>query len=235
MRRVRLAAVVLLGWPALASAQEQRVDIDQLRPAAPSAAASQVPLSMTGETPLDISSDAALAAAPVVGAAVRPVAQVTAERGRSDASAQLTRERPSAEAPISGVDRREGRNTRTEVLTGEDRCDPEQPGLPGDRCRHVIETRAAEFRAPEVQPLSPEQRLLVAQRELAPASLDAGTAARRLANGEIDDSNAALAVASLALGGSPTKEDRKEEATAPSAVDAIVSAIMSGMGAPPPR
>ncbi len=234
-----LAGLVLLGWPVMASAQDSgsRAEIDQLRPAAPSAAASQVPpAGRASQAPLDISSDAPLAAAPAAGATVRSLAQVTGERGRSDAGAQLTRGRPSAEAPISGTDRREGRNTRMEVLEGQDRCDPQKPGLPGERCRDVIETRAAEFRAPEVQPLSPEQRLLVAQRELAPASRDAGTAARRLANGEIDDSNAALAVASLALGGRPPPDDgRKEEPMEPSAVDAIVAAIVSGMGANPPH
>lgn len=239
MPRAKLIVAGLLGWPLLAAAQDQglRTDIEQLPPAKPSIAAVQVPSTgQTGQAPPDISSDAPRAAAPAGGAAVRSVVQVTAERGRSDAGPQLTRERPTAEAPVSGTDRRQSRNTEAEALVGEDRCDPEQPTLPNGRCRHVIETRAAEFRAPDIQPLSPEQRLLVAQRELAPASRDAGTAARRLANGEIDDSNAALAVASMALGGRPPSDnDRKGETVEASAVDAIVSAIISSMGATPPR
>ena len=242
MRLLALAAALgAFVMPSAANAQEgDRVGIQQLEQRAPaSAAAAQIaPAGAGHDAPRNISSDAAVV--PGLGAdaptQVRPLAQVTAERGRSDAGAQLTREAPTAEAPVSGTDRREGRNTRTEVLEGEDRCDPEQPRLPGEVCRRVIETRAAEFRAPEVQPLSAEQRLLVAQRELDTASRDTGSAARRLANGQVDESNAALAVASFALGGStPPADDRKEEPTAPSAVDAIVSAIVSGMGGALPQ
>jgi hypothetical protein len=240
MRSLLVIAIALTAAPGAAVAQEAgaRVGVDQVgQGSAPRAAAAQVASGAAGREPTtNISSDAPVAGVSAdSGPRVRVVTQVTSERGRSDAGSQLTSVAPTADAPASGTDRREGRNTATEVLDGPDRCDPEQRRLPGETCSRVIETRSAEFRAPDVQPLSPEQRLLVAQRELAPVSRDAGTAARRLANGEIDDSNAALAVASIALGGPPPDDDRKDPAAEATGADAIVSAIVSSLGVTPPQ
>jgi hypothetical protein len=96
---------------------------------------------------------------------------------------------------------------------------------PSAACARVIETRAAEYPAPDPEPLSPEQRLLATQNgQRAPlTSLDA--AARRLANGEIDGSNAALAVASMALN-PPAKPEEEEAAPA---LDPGTQAIVSGI------
>ena len=102
-------------------------------------------------------------------------------------------------------------------------------------CDRVIEARASEFSSPDFQPLSAEQRLLETQRQQRLATVDVAAAARRLANGELDDSNAALAVASLTL--RPAADDEKEDPEALGStpeIDAIVAGITTLVtGAPP--
>lgn len=68
-----------------------------------------------------------------------------------------------------------------------------------------------------------------------PASMDVTTAARRLGNGEFDDSTAALAVASLALGPRAPLEEEEEAAPDTSAIDAIVAGITTLVTGNPPN
>lgn len=161
-----------------------------------------------------------------------PAVQLAPEgRPTAEAGPQLTAAQPSADAPTAGTRRVQGRDTTADALAGDDRCDPQARENTDDRCARVIETRSGEFRAPETSPLSPEQRLLIAQRAPQDRPRDVSDAARRLGNGELDDSDASLAIASLALAQpiAPPEEKRPEEAM-PSVTDAIVAGIVSMMG-----
>ncbi|RZJ37101.1 MAG: hypothetical protein EON87_22695 [Brevundimonas sp.] len=97
----------------------------------------------------------------------------------------------------------------------------------------MIETRAGDFPAPDPQPLSAEQRLLVAQRELNPQARDVTSATRRLADGNIDESNAGLAVASLTMGQTQRPSEDEEQPVDSSVTDAIVAGVLAVIGQTP--
>lgn len=159
-----------------------------------------------------------------------PAPQVTGERRQAGAGSQINQSKPTAEATPSGSTRAQGRNLRTEALTGEDRCDPQSPvaETAGDACQNVIETRSAEFVSPDVEPLSPEQRLIVTQNAADYEGRDPASATRRLANGEIDVTNAGVAATIMGQSQPPPSHS---EPTLPEdmVTNSIVSAIVSGM------
>lgn len=167
-------------------------------------------------------------------AAHAPPSQINANTRQAPSPAQLTFGPAVADAPSSPTRRAEGLNTTTQTLTGRDRCDPRETGAAGGICREVIETRAAEFKAPDVQPLSPEQRLMVSQRALTDNNQDLGRATRRLANGDVDDTNAGMAIASLAVASTSQQPDEEPESAEPSATDAIVAGIVASLGGQSP-
>lgn len=162
-----------------------------------------------------------------------PYTQVTGERGQAYSRLDLAPVATSAEAPASPTRRAEGRNTSTVVPTGPDRCDPQNGGA-DPACARVIETRAADFPAPNPEPLSPEQRLLATQNEQRLVPNDLNAAARRLANGEVDGSNAALAVASMALNRPAPEERDAETPELDAATQAIVAGVIGVIGAGAP-
>ncbi|WP_140986285.1 hypothetical protein [Asticcacaulis tiandongensis] len=169
-------------------------------------------------------------AAPVV---IRSSASSQLTEGKPQVNtSQLTSDKPTADAPVSGSTTKQGRNVRAEILRGDDRCDPQNSAERDEACDRVIETRSAEFSAPDVQPLSPEQNLMVRQQSLADSGRDLNSATRRLANGEIDSSNAHLAVSAMALV-PPKPAEEEKPGQDMSANDAIVSAIVSGMQGTP--
>ena len=245
-RTLVLAAIACLGTtPVLAMIDigqdaSSQTTIQQMNPTVPGQAnatgAAQVgsgetaPISTGPATPRDRT----LGGSAPAPANPTPPAQVTSERGRTDAGVQLTTTTPTADATPSPTNRAQGRNTATSTPTGPDRCDPQAGRSLPVACDRVIEARANEFRTPDHQPLSAEQRLLATQRELRPMTTDVGSAARRRAHGQVDESNAALAVASIASQ-RPLQADEEEEATVDTtAVDAIVAGIVNLVtGAPP--
>lgn len=162
-------------------------------------------------------------------------AQINANADPATRQTQLTFGPAVADAPSSPTNRAEGRNTTTQTLTGRDRCDPRATTTSGGVCRDVIETRSAEFKAPDMQPLSPEQRLIVSQRDLAENSQDVGRATRRLANGDVDDTNAGMAIASIVSSSSTQGQDEEPARAQPSATDAIVAGIVASLGGQPPQ
>lgn len=103
----------------------------------------------------------------------------------------------------------EGRTSAVARVEGRDRCD-QRPGVaPQPGCEAVIETRSAEFTAPEVEPLSPEERLL--STELRQRLMDNPNDPRRVAQvlgeGDADKSKSAQGVlASLMQPPSTTSE-----------------------------
>jgi hypothetical protein len=127
-------------------------------------------------------------------------------------------------------------------VAGRDRCDAAAEEEKVAACRHVIETRSAEFTRPDPTVLSPEQRLLVDQR-LREAPGTARTAARRLAEtGTDSDSEAAQGVASLVLRPAPPREEEPAasqealatEAAAAALVNAIINAAAGSGGSTTP-
>jgi hypothetical protein len=167
----------------------------------------------------------AVTTAPQIGTPVRTVPPATVAP-KTSATRQLSQNRPSAAAPASGSTRKQGRNTHTEALQGTDICDP-QTGKADEACKRVIETRSDEFSPPETEPLSAEQSLMISQQK-ADSSRDVTSATRRLANGDVDDSNAGLAISSLGMAKSPTDDATVKVESNPT-TDAIVSAVVNIM------
>jgi hypothetical protein len=165
----------------------------------------------------------AVTAAPQVGTPVRTVPPATVAP-KTSAARQLSENRRSAVAPPSGSTRKQGRNTHTEALQGTDICDP-QNGHTDEACKRVIETRSDEFSPPQSEPLSAEQSLMVSQQKT-DGGRDVTSATRRLANGDIDASNAGLAVSVLGTTTSSTDDSTAQIETNPT-TDAIVSAVVN--------
>lgn len=160
--------------------------------------------------------------------------QLSREGRTAEPAGQLaSREADPGPAP-SAAQRAQGRVTTVTRPSGPDRCDPQSALRIAVICDRVIEARAGEFPSPDFEPLSPEQRLLAADREQRGLGSDPGAAARRLANGELDESNAALAVASMTLRAPPEEEKLPAPAAEDIAIDAIVAGITTLVtGAPP--
>lgn len=168
----------------------------------------------------------------------RPVPQVAKAVDARAMTPQLAPKGVTAAPPPALSQPSQGRDTRAAALKGKDRCSEEQEALQTEVCARVIETRSAEFPIPDHEPLSPEQRLLADQNLLDTAPLDLNNAARRLSSGREDETLAGLAVANLALGKPVIVDTKKEDEAkpqAPSAIDALVAAIVqqANGGAPP--
>ncbi len=181
--------------------------------------------------------DRVVPSAPATDRSARPGTerQLTQEPSGASVGAQLTSGRPTAGPSPTAAQRAMGRITTVDRPQGEDRCDSRSPRGETGICARVIETRAGDFPAPDPQPLSAEQRLLVAQRELNPQSRDVTSATRRLADGNIDETNAGLAVASLTMGQTQRPAEDEDQPVDSSVTDAIVAGVLAVIGqAPPP-
>jgi len=156
---------------------------------------------------------------------------------RSDrrSTQQLYRGGPTAE-PTEALSRpSEGRTAAVSRVEGEDRCDPaEGRQRASSACARVIETRSAEFVRTE-SVLSPEQRLLIEQRNQTMMG-DQG-AARRLAGraGGNPDDLEDQSIASVALGpGAPAARSQEGEQPAELSAEtrAMVEAIVTRLVSP---
>ena len=178
-----------------------------------------------------------------------PSPQLTAEGESVSTARQLTSERPSPRAPAQLYKGKrtaqasdplsrpaDGRTGAIDRVEGKDRCDPaaERKKTTVD-CANVIETRADEFARPETTPLSPEQRIIIAQ-QLRERAATAGGAAKLLAIGSIDaDDPDAQQVASIVLKPPPEPVKEKKPVEEPSAADAAAAAIVNAIVNQPPR
>lgn len=236
------ALAVLIGMCCGAWAQDDpRTVVSQTNTAAPgqASATGATQVARPASTEVDVAPPALRdrrvtgSEAPTTGPV--PYSQLHREAATADAGRQLSTGPGGVGPSPSAAARAQGRVTTVVTPRGPDRCDPQRGRVLPEGCERVIEARASDFPAPDPQPLSAEQRLLATQRELRPMSLDVGTATRRLANGQIDDSTAALAVASMALANrAPANDDDEEPAADTSAIDAIVAGITTLVtGAPP--
>lgn len=129
-----------------------------------------------------------------------PVSQLSSVDRNAAPSPQLSSDAPSAEASAALSSRREGRPEAVAHLPGDDRCDPAIGEARGKAvCANAIETRAAEFTRPDPTRLTPEQRLLIAQRAQE-ITAGADAAVRRIGRNAIDpDDAAAQGLASIVL------------------------------------
>jgi hypothetical protein len=176
----------------LAQAAPNQAEIEQIgAPDAPGAAAGGIAGLQLGETKRGV--EAAPPSPPPY-----PLDQLNTEAPRAAAvddqplSApferpnQLNSQAATAEAP-EGPPSPWPRRATVDPVTGEDACDPARPGAAEDEaCADRIETRAAEFAPPP----SAEDRLL---SESEPSGADARASARRLADGDVRNSEAAEA------------------------------------------
>lgn len=127
----------------------------------------------------------------------------------------------------------QGRITTVTTPQGSDRCDPQSRRPAPSSCAVVIESRAQDFAAADPRPLSAEQELLARQRDQRTPSLDIGTAARRLGNGQIDETTAGVIVAAQSMQAlQPAAEEPAD--TDASALDAIVAGITTLVTGQPP-
>ncbi len=128
----------------------------------------------------------------------------------------------------------EGRTAAVARVEGKDRCDPANAqDKKSIECRHVIETRSAEFARPGPTELSPEQKLLIVQQLLA-AEGGLTSAARRLANsGDTENDVAAMGVASVVL--TQNKPEKTKQPEEGGQTDAAIQAIISVLTTQPPQ
>ena len=236
-RRILLLAGFAMGAvpiiPSLAQTVPERPDpappastIEQI-PAASGPILTDPPVARTTAPPPQLTAESESAS---------PAHQLTSERRSPRATSQIYKGKKTAQSsePLSRP--ADGRTGSVERVEGNDRCDPaaEQKN-PSRDCAHVIETRAAEFARPETTPLSPEQRIIVAQ-QLRERGATAGSAAKLLAIGSIDaDDPDAQQVASIVLKppAEPVKE--KKPVDEPTDAEATAAAIVNAIVNQPPR
>lgn len=237
MIRLLALATVVAAFAGQAAAQSASVSVDQLsRPAGSATSATQIGpagRAVPAAAPSDRQVGTDSPTRPFAVERPQPVVQLGNGGRSADAGVQMTRGAPNANALSSGTERVAGLDTSADRLRGDDRCDPRADRGRSDACARVIETRSAEFQSPDVNPLSPEQRLMVAQRELNERSSMVNDAVRRLGNGDVDDTNAGIVVSALTAQQPP--EEETDDVGQPSATEAIISAVLGGIGVTPPQ
>ena len=230
-----LSAALWVGGASTATAQNERGRVEQIHPSIETRSGPVQQIGDGSPTPQ----------------ATQPPVQISSGNEAAKAQPQLTREGPAVRAPVQLYqgDRTaqaseplsrpsEGRRGAIAAIEGgEDRCDPADANQsPAEVCRHVIETRAAEFRRPDPTRLSPEQRLLIQQQLREGTTSESAT--RRLASEGDADSLEGLAVASIVLGNSPSAEDEipadPTQDAATDAAAALVTAIITQTGSTAP-
>jgi hypothetical protein len=222
----RIAVFLLYTAVATAAAAQPASDVSQIAGQSPAVDVGTPPAARTTEAPAQISNDAESTAAE---------AQLTSARASHQQTTQLSSGAPSAQAsePLSRPS--EGRTAAVERVGGTDRCDPAvAKEKQSSECKKVIETRADEYQRPSPTELSPEQKLLLAQR-WGPGAADAAEAANRLAkSGSPDNSMDSLGVASIVLNQRAPADQEPEKKEDP-AVDSATQAIIQLITQTPPQ
>lgn len=188
-----MSALALAAALALLASGPEQIQIDQIGTAdAPGESAREIGGLQLGEATRAIE-------APPPTPAASPVQQLNKEPARAAARetqpapppfqrpAQLNEQKATAEPP-AGPPTPFPRRATVEAVSGQDACDPANPAAAEtEACVDRIEARADEFAPP---PRSAEDRLMA--RPEAPGA-DARAAARRLAEGDVQNSDAAQA------------------------------------------
>jgi hypothetical protein len=157
-----------------------------------------------------------------------PRQQQLTSAGQSDeGTSQVSTAPRNAQPPHPRSTPEEGRTAAVARVEGKDRCDPASPkDKKSAECKHVIETRSAEFAKPSPSELSPEQKLLIDQQLLAREG-DLSSATRRLANsGDTDNDIAAMGVASVVLArNQPETKNPEQDPQTDAAIQAFIGAL----------
>ena len=196
---------------------------------APPATIEQIPVT-PGNVPISPSRNAA--ASPQLTAdeeSARPAHQLSSKGQSSPTSVQVYKGKRTAQASAPLSSPAEGRTAATERVEGKDRCDPASKNREtGQGCDKVIETRADEFARPDTTPLSPEQRIIIAQQIRDRATTATG-AAKLLASGSLDaDSAEGQEVASIVLK-RPPEAPKKEKPDEPSSIEEQAAAVINAI------
>ena len=159
--------------------------------------------------------------------------QLTSAGQSDEQTSQVSTAPRNAQPPHPLSNPEEGRTAAVARVEGKDRCDPANPkDKKSPECRHVIETRSAEFAKPSPSELSPEQKLLIDQQLLA-READISSATRRLANsGDTDNDIAAMGVASVVLTRNQPEPKKPEQDPQ---TDAAIQAFISVLTTQPPQ
>lgn len=166
------------------------------------------------------------------GEALRPVqrdaAQVRSARGVNDLS-----------------DRRDSAPGAATALSGNDLCDPQnRRGIRDadevERCRRILELRAAEFEAPAPPELSAEQRIIAEQQRrdngqgsFNPADMNARTLARTTDAESRSGQELASLVLSAPNGNQSAPPVAQENPAAEPALSELLQSLVIQLGAPP--
>lgn len=225
MRAQALGLMALTAVLAGGAAAQEAVSMDQIQPAARSGGE-------TGALQLTPGGEGAFEPNQLGAHEMRPPppSQLTDEGRSLKPARQLTVAPPTAEGPAPLSTPQEGRTGAIARVEGEDRCDPAKAGQRRDAaCVRVIERRSAEFERPREPEPSPEARLLGMQSIADAAAPDARLAARRLAEGEVDGSQAAQAVAAGREQVRPESPDAVKPETLSPAAQAVIEALRQGV------
>ncbi|MGN6155367.1 MAG: hypothetical protein ACTHN4_06500 [Sphingomicrobium sp.] len=222
----RLALLLAIALTSSAAAQPPgSTDIPQISSSAEGQASqTQIEQQQSDALPVQISK----------GADSAPHQSQLTSAAQSDEQTPQVSSAPRNAQPPNPLSRPEqGRTAAVAKVEGRDRCDPANASdkkLP--ECRHVIETRSADYARPSPTELSPEQKLMIDQQLL--ASEDSlSSATRRLANSGDPNSIEAMGVASVVLTQNQPEAQKKPELD-PQA-DAAIQAIISTLNVAPPQ
>lgn len=158
--------------------------------------------------------------------------QLTSAGQSGEQPSQLSTGPRNAEPPHPLSTPQEGRTAAVARVEGQDRCDPanaEDRKRP--ECKHVIETRSADYARPSPTELSPEQRLMIDQQLL--AREDLSTATRRLADSGNPNTIEGMGVASIVLDQAQPRQPKKPEDDPRTA--AAIQAVLGALTVQPPQ
>jgi hypothetical protein len=225
MRTALLVLAIAAAPAAVAQAQDVTAVPQIVSPAAADASAAQIE-QHPGEVPPQLSA----------GEESTPgQSQLTSVDQSGNQTSQVSTAPRNAQPPHPLSTPDEGRTAAVARVGGKDRCDPANAeDKKRAECKHVIETRSAEFARPSPGELSPEQKLLMDQRWVVGED-NLSSATRRLANsGDPDNSIESMAIASVVLNQNQADEAKKKPEQDPQ-TDAAIQAIISVLTVPPPQ
>lgn len=160
-----------------------------------------------------------------------PVPQLSAQGDRRQSPQLYVGGRTAQPAPALS-EPRQGRTAAVTRVEGLDRCDPGTRAARGEECERVIETRSAEFTRPDPALLSPEQRLLVEQRNR-PMTNERAAAQRLATNLSDPDEIQDQAIASQVLQtGAPPSDAPEQEPALPAELEAVVQGVINALTQP---
>jgi hypothetical protein len=215
--RKSFAILLLAAVPAAGARAQDATEVPQISPAA-----------ATDASPQQVEQQPAALPAQLSGSdeSAPKQSQLTSPESSDEQPLQVSNAPRNAEPPQPLSNPLQGRTAAVTRVHGKDRCDPADPKTrKSAECSHVIETRAAEFKRPSPTELSPEQKLMIAQKMLETTG-DLSTATQRLAKSGQPTDALGMGVASIVLDQEqPKKPDKPDDPQTDAAVQAIIGAL----------